>query len=235
MTERLIEISGLRYRYDDGTVALRGVDFTLEAGETVILFGANGSGKTTFLLHLNALLRGDGEVRVCGLAAEPSNIREIRRKVGMVFQDADEQLFMPSVLDDIAFAPINQGTPPETALEEAKALLEQVGLEGRGQRVPYHLSSGEKRRAAIAGVLAMRPEILVLDEPTTFLDPPGQRSLVELLNSLSQAKVIATHDVGFAERIGSRAVFFENGAIACSGPVMEIARQYNWTGGTLPV
>lgn len=229
MPETLIEIRRLSYRYEDGTVALRGVDFTLEAKETVILFGANGSGKTTFLLHLNALLVGEGEVRICGLAPKPENVREIRRKVGMVFQDADEQLFMPTVLEDIAFAPINQGTPPETALAQASSLLIQVGLEGRGQRVPYHLSSGEKRRAAIAGVLAMRPEILVLDEPTTFLDPPGQRALIALLNSLSQAKVIATHDVSFAQQIGTRAVFFDNGAIVDSGPVTEIARKYQWT------
>lgn len=230
MPEPLIEIRRLNYRYEDGTVALRGVDFQLEAKETVILFGANGSGKTTFLLHLNALLVGEGDVRVCGLVPRPENVREIRRKVGMVFQDADEQLFMPTVLEDIAFAPINQGMPPEAALAQASALLIQVGLEGRGQRVPYHLSSGEKRRAAIAGVLAMRPEILVLDEPTTFLDPPGQRALIALLNSLSQAKVIATHDVSFAQQIGTRAVFFDNGAIVDSGPVAEIAHKYQWTG-----
>jgi cobalt/nickel transport system ATP-binding protein len=231
MTEKLIDIGGLRYSYEDGTVALAGVDFTLVRGETVILFGANGSGKTTFLLHLNALLRGQGDVRICGLSPEQAtNVREIRRKVGMVFQDADEQLFMPTVLEDIAFAPINQGTPSDRALEEARGLLAQVGLQGREQRVPYHLSSGEKRRAAIAGVLAMRPEILVLDEPTTFLDPPGQKVLIDLLNSLSLAKVIATHDVGFAERVGSRAVFFEQGAIVCSGPVAEVARRYHWNG-----
>lgn len=230
MPETLVEIRDLRYSYEDGTVALRGVDFTLDAAETVILFGANGSGKTTFLLHLNALLRGKGEIRVCGLTPEPGNVREIRRKVGMVFQDPDEQLFMPSVLEDIAFAPVNQGTPPEIALHEARTLLAKVGLEGRGQRVPYHLSSGEKRRAAIAGVLAMRPEIMVLDEPTTFLDPPGQRSLIELLKSLPQAKIVATHDVSFAEQIGTRAVFFENGAISCSGPVAEIAQRYHWSG-----
>jgi cobalt/nickel transport system ATP-binding protein len=230
MAQPLIEIRNLRYRYHDGTMALQGVDFTLEAGETVILFGANGSGKTTFLLHLNALLRGEGEIRICGLTPEPDTIREIRRKVGMVFQDADEQLFMPTVLEDIAFAPINQGTPPETALAQANLLLTSVGLEGRGGRVPYHLSSGEKRRAAIAGVLAMRPDILVLDEPTTFLDPPGQRSLVELLGSLSQAKVVATHDVSFAERIGTRAVFFDRGAIIDSGAVSEVARRHDWAG-----
>lgn len=230
MIEPLVAIKDLRYRYDDGTEALRGVNFTLHAGETVILFGANGSGKTTFLLHLNALLRGDGEVRICGLTPEPSNTREIRRKVGMVFQDADEQLFMPTVLEDIAFAPMNQGIPPESAMEQARTLLTKVGLEGREQRVPYHLSSGEKRRAAIAGVLAMRPELLVLDEPTTFLDPPGQRALIDLLNSLSQPKIIATHDVNFAEQIGTRAVFFESGAITSSGPVADVARRHNWAG-----
>jgi cobalt/nickel transport system ATP-binding protein len=230
MSEKLIEIRGLHYRYEDGTEALRGVDFTLERGETVILFGANGSGKTTFLLHLNALLRGEGEVRICGLSPESADVREIRRKVGMVFQDADEQLFMPTVIEDVAFAPINQGQSPEVAFAEAKLLVARVGLSGREERVPYHLSSGEKRRAAIAGVLAMKPEILVLDEPTTFLDPPGQRVLVELLASLNQAKVIATHDIGFARKLGSRAVFFESGSIRSSGTVDEIVRRHQWDG-----
>jgi cobalt/nickel transport system ATP-binding protein len=231
MTDNLIEIRGLRYRYEDGTEALRGVDFTLSAGETVILFGANGSGKTTFLLHLNALLRGEGDVQICGLRPEDRNVREIRRRVGMVFQDADEQLFMPTVIEDVAFAPINQGIPAEQAIANARTLLERVGLQGREQRVPYHLSSGEKRRAAIAGVLAMNPEILVLDEPTTFLDPPGQRALIELLSYLPQAKIVATHDLGLARRLGTRAVFFDNGAIVTSGPVEDVIRQRSWDGG----
>ena len=230
MTGKLIEILGLHYTYDDGTAALQGVDFTLAPAETVILLGANGSGKTTFLLHLNALLRGQGDVRICGLRPGDGHVAEIRRKVGMVFQDADEQLFMPTVVEDVAFAPLNQGLPPEEALEKARVLLERVGLSGREQRVPYHLSSGEKRRAAIAGVLSMDPEILVLDEPTTSLDPPGQRSLIALLESLPQAKVIATHDLSLARRLATRAVFFEGGRIVASGSVDDLIRRFEWDG-----
>ncbi len=228
MSGSLIEIRDLRYTYEDGTIALRGIDFSLDAGETVILLGANGSGKTTFLLHLNALLRGQGEIVVCGLPVVPANIREIRRKVGMVFPDADEQLFMPTVLEDVAFAPLNQGVPHEEALSKARELISRVGLEGREERVPYHLSSGEKRRAAIAGILSMEPEILVLDEPSTSLDPPGQRALIELLESIPQSKIIATHDLPLARKLGTRAVFFENGAISASGSVEELIARFGW-------
>jgi energy-coupling factor transporter ATP-binding protein EcfA2 len=224
----LILVRGLRFQYDDGTVALNGVDFRLEAGETVALLGANGSGKTTFALHLNGLLSGEGTVEVCGLAVTPENLVEIRRKIGLVFQDSESQLFMPTVLEDVAFGPLNHGLSPEKAARRAMAALEQVGMAAAAGKAPYHLSAGEKKRVAIAGILAVEPDILVLDEPTTFLDPPGQRALAQLLSALPQAKILITHDMPFAQAMCSRAAFFRNGVIVEEGSVEQMAQRYEW-------
>ncbi|MBK5292268.1 MAG: ABC transporter ATP-binding protein [Acidobacteriia bacterium] len=224
----LIEVRNLRYRYPDGTPALRGIDFQLSGGETVILLGRNGSGKTTFVLHLNGLLQGEGEIRVCGLSMEKRNLREIRRRIGVVFQEADEQLFMPTVIEDVAYGPLNLGNTPLQARETALCTLKDTGLEGCRDKAPYHLSAGEKRRAALAGVLAMRPDILILDEPTTSLDPPGQTDLVRLLAALPQAKIITTHDTGLARALGGRAVFFEDGKIVAEGGVEELIHRFDW-------
>jgi cobalt/nickel transport system ATP-binding protein len=224
----LILVRGLRFRYDDGTVALNGVDFRLEAGETVALLGANGSGKTTFVLHLNGLLSGEGTVEVCGLPVTPANLVEVRRKIGLVFQDSESQLFMPTVLEDVAFGPLNHGLSPEKAARRAMAALEQVGMAAAAGKAPYHLSAGEKKRVAIAGILAVEPDILVLDEPTTFLDPPGQRALAQLLSALPQAKILITHDMPFAQAMCSRAAFFRNGVIAEEGSVEQMAQRYEW-------
>ena len=229
----LIEVRNLRYRYEDGTVALNGVDFRLDPGEAVALLGANGSGKTTFVMHLNGLLGAEGtedrgRVEVCGLSVNKRNLTAIRRKIGMVFQDSDSQLFMPTVLEDVAFGPLNLGLDPLAAMERAKAELQRVGMAAAATRAPYHLSAGEKKRVAIAGILAMDPEILVLDEPTTFLDPPGQRSLADLLQNLPQAKILVTHDISFARSICSRAVFFQNGAIQASGSIGDVVDRFGW-------
>ncbi|MBM3811639.1 MAG: ABC transporter ATP-binding protein [Acidimicrobiia bacterium] len=224
----LIRVSGLRFRYPDGTEALKGVDFELFPGETVILLGANGSGKTTFALHLNGLLEGEGQIRVCGLPMDKISLPEIRRRVGMVFQDADEQLFMPTVMEDVTYGPLNLGVEPAEAMRLAREALEQTGMSAAHAKAPYHLSAGEKRRVAIAGVLAMRPDILILDEPTTSLDPPGQRDLVDLLTALPQSKIVTTHDIAFARAIGTRAVFFEKGSIAALGTVGDIASRFGW-------
>jgi cobalt/nickel transport system ATP-binding protein len=225
----VVEVRGLRYRYPDGTQAIDGIDFDLQAGECVALFGANGSGKTTFVLHLNGLLTGEGSIEICGVELKRETLDAIRRKVGLVFQDSDEQLFMPTVLEDVAFGPMNQGVPAQEATALAAKALEQVSMSAAIQKAPYHLSSGEKRRAAIAGVLVMEPEILVLDEPTTSLDPPGRRDLIRLLRRLPQAKILVTHDVEFAEALATRAVFFERGRVAGSGTVEEVACRFNWS------
>ena len=224
----LIQVRGLRYRYADGTPALNGVDFDLHPGETVALMGPNGSGKTTFVLHLNGLLRGEGSVTVCGSPVNQGNLAFIRRKVGLVFQDPDSQLFMPTVLEDVAFGLLNLGMDAPAARERALAALDSVGLASSAGKAPYHLSEGEKKRAALAGVLAMDPEILILDEPTTFLDPPGQRSLAALLAGLSQAKILVTHHIPLALALASRAVFFQNGLVVANGPVSEVVASFGW-------
>jgi cobalt/nickel transport system ATP-binding protein len=224
----LIEVRGLHYRYEDGTAALNGVDFRLEPGESVALLGPNGSGKTTFALHLNGLLRGEGSIQVCGMALEKQNLPAIRRKLGIVFQDSDSQLFMPTVVEDVAFGLLNLGMDSATALEKARLALETVGMSAAEVKAPYHLSAGEKKRVAIAGILAMEPEILVLDEPTTFLDPPGHRSLAELLAQLPQSKILVTHDSRLAAALCNRAVFFERGQVAAEGPVDTIVARFGW-------
>ena len=231
----VIEVSGLTYKYEDGTEALRGVDFVLQAGECVAVLGANGSGKTTFVLHLNGLLTpATGRVQVCGMPVNKGNLAKIRQRVGLVFQDSDEQLFMPTVLEDVMFGPLNQGLSPTEATARANRALQETGIARLAAKAPYHLSSGEKRRAALAGILAMDPQVLVLDEPTTFLDPPGQRDLRKLLEALPQAKLIVTHDIPFARALATRAIFFESGRIAAEGPVVEVVRRFAWEfgGGT---
>jgi len=225
----LIEVSQLRYRYEDGTLALDGVDFTLYPGETVALLGPNGSGKTTFVLHLNGLLEGEGRITVCGLPLNKENLPAIRSKVGLLFQDPDEQLFMPTVLDEVAFGPLCQGRSEQEARMRAQAALQKVGMAAGAHKAPYHLSAGEKRRVALAAVLACEPEILVLDEPTTYLDPPGQSELLALLSRLPQAKIIVTHDTLFAEAIAHRAVFFYRGKIIAHGSVAELRQRFGWS------
>lgn len=211
----LVDVRALHYRYPDGTEALRGADFHMEPGESVALLGPNGSGKTTFALHLSGLLHGHGSVTVRG-------------RTGLVFQNPDDQLFMPTVLEDVAFGPRNQGYSPEQARARAQVELQRAGLAHAAGRAPFHLSAGEKRRAAIAGVLAMDPDLLILDEPTTFLDPPAQRELAALLRTLPQAKLLVTHDIGFARTLASRAVFFEEGRITADGPLEEIVTRFDW-------
>lgn len=226
----LITVTGLHFSYPDGTQALHGIDFTLYPGETVVLFGANGSGKTTFVLHLNGILRGQGEIVICGFPLNDTAIPEIRRRIGMVFQDADDQLFMPAVLEDVAFGPGVNGAAPEEAIRRAKAALELLGITEGFNRAPHHLSAGEKKRVAIAGVMACDPEVLVLDEPTTFLDPPARRTLAATLRGLPQAKILITHDTHFASAVADRAVFFRSGKIVAEGSVADLVSEFDWSG-----
>jgi len=224
----IVEATGIRFRYDTGFEALRGVDFRLCAGESVAVLGPNGSGKTTFLLHLNGILRGEGALRVCGMDVQPSHYAAIRRKVGILFQDPEDQLFRPTVLEDVSFGPLQAGLSKAEAEARAKAALTQVGIQDGWTRAPYHLSGGEKQRVALAGILAVQPEVLILDEPTTHLDPPARRALLSLLSSLPQARIVVTHDTAFARALCSRAVFFAEGRIAADGPTADIIERFGW-------
>ena len=228
MGDTLIEVRNLTFRYPDGTAALRDVNFLLHRGETVAVFGANGSGKTTFLSHLVGLLEGEGSVDVCGMRVSAPTLAEVRQRAGMLFQDSDDQIFMPTIEEDVAFGPLNMGLDPEAVRARVDRALRQVGLNGERNRPPHRLSAGERRRAALAGVLAVEPEILLLDEPATFLDPPARRALVRTLRSLPQAKILVTHEVGFADALATRAVFFEEGRIVAEGGVREIADRFDW-------
>lgn len=225
----VIDIQNLSYRHPDGTEALNNISLHLDEGENLVLFGPNGSGKTTLLLHLNGTLRGTGQIRIAQLTLNKQTIPEIRRRVGIVFQDADEQLFMPTVFEDTMFGPLNLGWSVEDSKEKALRALGAVGIAaGLLDKPPYHLSAGEKRRVALAGVLAMEPQILLLDEPTTSLDPPGQKILLEVLQSLPQSKLVATHDINFARVLSKRAVFLQNGKLVADGEVDDIIRRFSW-------
>ena len=213
-----IELRGLSYAYPDGTPALRDVDLQIARGESVAVIGANGAGKSTLLLHLNGLLMpGGGEVRIDGLAVTRASLQQVRRTVGFVFQDADDQLFMPTVRDDVAFGPSNQGLAPEAVRARVSAALESVGAAHLATRAPYRLSGGEKRAVAIAGVLAMAPSILVLDEPSSALDAAARRRLIGLLLALEQTRVIATHDLDLVQQVCPRALVMREGKVEADG------------------
>lgn len=217
-----IEIAGLAFAYPDGRQALRDVNLSVRPGEKVALVGPNGAGKSTLLLHLNGLLRGEGDVRVMGQAVREPNLMHIRAQVGLVFQNPDDQLFSPTVFDDVAFGPLYAGLPEAEVRERVAWALSQVGLEGYASRVSHHLSLGEKKRAAIATVLSMRPDILALDEPTAGLDPRTRRRLIGLMQALPQTMLIATHDMNLVAGICRRAVILDGGRVVADGPMREL-------------
>ncbi|GAB2457304.1 energy-coupling factor ABC transporter ATP-binding protein [Jatrophihabitans fulvus] len=218
-----LHVEQLAFAYPDGHQALFGVDLRIERGERVALLGPNGAGKTTLVLHLNGILTGGhGRVSVGGLAVRKDALREIRRRVGIVFQDPDDQLFMPSVRADVGFGPANLGLRGDELRARVDAALERVGLLELADRPPHHLSFGQKRRAAIATVLAMQPEILVLDEPTSNLDPAARRELAELLDALDVTVLMPTHDLMFAWAHCPRSVILSDGVVVADGPTREL-------------
>ncbi len=223
MSVPVLDVRGLAYAYPDGHQALYGVDLHVHAGERVALLGPNGAGKTTLVLHLNGLLRaGVGSVAISGLPVEDRHLGEIRRRVGLVFQDPDDQLFMPRVRDDVAFGPRNlglRGTELDARVEEA---LEQVKMLEHVDRAPHHLSFGQRRRVAVATVLAMRPEILVLDEPSSNLDPASRRELADILRGLDVTVLMVTHDLPYALELCPRAVVLSEGHVVADGPTGEV-------------
>ena len=227
----LMEARGLRHRYADGTEALRGVNLQLSPRENLFIFGPNGSGKTSLLLRLCGLLEGPGDILVEGQPVDSKAPETLRRRVGVVFQDADDQLFMPTVIEDVSYGLLNQGKTADEAVHLAEQALAQVNALDLREKAPYHLSGGEKRRVALAGVLAMKPEILILDEPTTSLDPPGQRELLRILAGLDQAKIITTHDTHFAQALGGRALFLEHGLVTGEGTVRDVVLRFSWEVG----
>ncbi|RST13411.1 ABC transporter ATP-binding protein [Streptomyces sp. WAC05374] len=218
-----LDVRGLAYAYPDGHQALFGVDLTVERGERVALLGPNGAGKTTLVLHLNGILSGGvGTVTVAGLPVEKANLARIRRKVGIVFQDPDDQLFMPTVREDVAFGPAAAGLRgPELEAVVVKALT-RVGMAEYADRPPHHLSFGQRRRVAVATVLAMEPEILVLDEPSSNLDPASRRELADILRSLDVTVLMVTHDLPYALELCPRSVVLSEGVIAADGPTGDL-------------
>jgi cobalt transport protein ATP-binding subunit len=221
-----IDIQRLSYRYHDGTEALRGVSFRVAPGECVALLGPNGSGKSTVLLHLNGLLpekpAPNGVVQIMGRPIAPENLLAIRSQVGLVFQDPDDQLFCPTVEEDVRFGPQQLGLAEAEIKQRTARALAQVGLTGYERRATHHLSHGEKRRACLAGVLACEPALLVLDEPTSDLDPRGRREFKALLRQIPATKLIATHDLELVVELCSRAIVLDKGEVVADGPMASL-------------
>ena len=223
MSTPVLEVRGLAFAYPDGHQALYGVDLHVHAGERVALLGPNGAGKTTLVLHLNGiLLPGAGSVTVSGLPVSKPNLAEIRRRVGIVFQDPDDQLFMPTVREDVAFGPRNLGLRGAALDHAVMGALEQVGMAEHVDRPPHHLSFGQRRRVAVATVLAMQPEILVLDEPSSNLDPASRRELADILRSLDVTVLMVTHDLPYALELCPRSVVLSEGVVVADRPTFDV-------------
>ena len=224
MSDPAVRIHDLTYSYPSSPPALEHVSFDVAAGESIGLVGPNGAGKTTLFLCLGGVLEVPvGTLSLAGLdPADPGQRQRLPAHVGIVFQNSDDQLFNTTVHDDVAFGPLNLGLPADEVRCRVAEALDRVGLTGFEQRVPFHLSGGEKRRVALAGVLAMRPEILLLDEPSMYLDPRGRRELVELINGLPVTKLIAAHDLEFILRTCQRAILLDGGKVIADGAVRKI-------------
>lgn len=223
MSHHLVIAQDLHFTYPDGTAGLTGVSFRITHGESVALVGANGAGKSTLLMHLNGcLLPTQGTVQVGDLPVTKKTCAAIRRSVGMVFQDSDDQLFMPTVFEDVAFGPMNLGLSPEEVQPVVLQVLDRVAALHLKDRPPYKLSVGEKRRVAIAAVLAMSPDILVMDEPSSSLDPRTRRELIALLHTFEHTKIIATHDLDLAMELCPRTIVLSDGTVLADGPTGDI-------------
>jgi cobalt/nickel transport system ATP-binding protein len=223
VSDAVIDCHDLHYRYPDGHEALRGVSLHVAKGERVALLGPNGAGKTTLAWHLNGLRRPEqGTVAITGRPADDQHLQEIRQRVGLVFQDPDDQLFLGTVWDDVAFGPANLGLRGADLDERVHEALDAVGMRDVAAKAPHHLSGGERRRVAIATVLAMRPDVLVLDEPTSNLDPMAQRELADLLLELSVTQLVITHDLPFALRVCPRSVVMDEGVVVADGATADL-------------
>jgi cobalt transport protein ATP-binding subunit len=226
MTMAAIELQSLCFSYPDNRRALHDVSLRIEAGESVGLIGPNGAGKSTLLMHLNGILpeapSGQPSVFIQGVPITKSSLRQVRREVGLLFQDPDDQIFCPTVYEDVAFGPRQFGLLEKDVNDLVREALIKVGLRGSDARSPHHLSAGEKQRVCLAGILVCRPKILALDEPTRGLDPRGKRQLLSLLRSIPATKIIATHDLELVVGLCRRAIVLDEGQIVADGPAMTI-------------
>jgi cobalt/nickel transport system ATP-binding protein len=219
---RLLSVEQLSFSYPDGHPALHSVSLCIAQGEKAALVGPNGAGKSTLMLHLNGILTGKGQVQVGGLEITKKNLPSIRAMVGMVFQNPDDQLFSPTVYEDVAFGPLHMGLPEDEIARRVSAALEQVGMSGFASRLSHHLSTGEKKRIAIATVLSMDPQILVLDEPTAGLDPRARRSLINLLHELPLTMLVSTHDLLMVRELFPRMIIMDEGQVVADGSTMAL-------------
>jgi len=217
-----VRVNGLFYKYPDGTEALRGVSFEVRRGDKLAIIGPNGAGKSTLVSHLNGILTGNGVIEINGLPLNKTNLGRIRAMVGVVFQDPDDQLFCPTVFDDVAFAPLNMGLPAHEVRDRVNRALEQVQLAGYESRNPFHLSFGEKKRVALATILSQSPEIVVLDEPTGNLDPASRLKLINLLKGFDQTLILATHDLDMAYALCDECLLLNDGRVVTRGKSREI-------------
>jgi cobalt/nickel transport system ATP-binding protein len=223
MSHHIVEFKGVCFRYPDGTDALRGVSFRITHGEAVGIVGANGAGKSTILMHMNGyLLPSSGSVTIGDLELHKQTRQEVRKKVGIVFQNPDDQLFMPTVFDDVSFGPLNLGMSPESVQERVHKALKTVNCLGLENKPPHHLSAGQKSAVAIASVLAMEPDILVMDEPAANLDPKSRRALITMLKTFAHSKILASHDLDLILDVCSRCIVIRNGIVIADGPSKEI-------------
>ena len=224
MPDPVIRVTNLTFSYPDGRPALVDVSLEVAPGEKVAVVGPNGAGKSTLFMHFNGTLRAPegGHVQVAGLDVGDKTLRAVRARVGLVFQDPDDQLFSPTVFDDVAFGPLHMGYTPDEVRERVARALDEVGMTGHEGQMPHHLSLGERKRIAIATVLAMDPEILVLDEPSSGLDPRARRNLIHLLRDLPQTLLVASHDMRLVWNLCSRAVILDGGRLVADGPAAEL-------------
>lgn len=222
MVKKAIEIKNLNFTYPDGTQALKEVSLEILEGEAVGIIGPNGAGKSTLLLHLNGILWGSNHIRIFDMPISDKTLPQIRRTVGLVFQDPNNQLFMPTVFDDVAFGPLTMGLSKDEVQKAVDEALKEVDLLNCRRRSSHHLSSGQKKRVALATVLSMNPEVLVLDEPSSDLDPKHRRGLIDIIKRLTATKIIATHDLDLVLEVCSRVIILNGGKLAAMGTAMDV-------------
>lgn len=220
----ILQVYDLHFNYPDGQQALRGTSLTLQRGEKAALVGPNGSGKSTLMLNIIGILNGSGEIEVAGISRTEDNLPLIRSRVGLVFQNPDDQLFSPTVYEDVAFGPLHMGFTEEETHQRVQAALDMVGMGSFAQRLSYHLSVGEKKRVAIATVLSMEPELIILDEPSAGLDPKARRTLIELLRTLPQSLLVASHDLLMVKELLPRTIILDEGQVVADGDTASLLR-----------